>query len=477
MSSPAAPPTPSAPSSLASLIAAIWAADTFDEVAEAAAEAIVAATPVGAARVRLWHAENGEQAFAAVGTWPDAPGTGTRRLARVFARRAADPEERVLRDKAGHRLGVLSTRDAIDANSSQHDVEVSEILAAQAGLAAGYIRLLHRHRRLERAHAAGRAELGVLQRAWKIALDEAPSGMCTIGLQPGDRGAFLQINDAFCDMVRSEPRELIGTPFEELVHPADRQRLMAVIRRAADGRRTPSTRDARLAPLGHEECRARITLTPVFDANRNPLFAVCHIQRLEGDHEPTPAAIAAASLHEAELLSEKIRLAAKRVDRYKTAAAMLLCDLTDLMQVEGLDTDQRQQLLASIEQHLRGVIRVDDTISHIDDHTMGVLLDDLDPVHAHTIAARVRKKLAELVAEHGGTADPSIGVTLIDHTSEPRRVLRDAATAMRQARTSASRVVLYQRAAGPAVSPPDAPVTTTGVIRNRARRGRVWPSP
>jgi GGDEF domain-containing protein len=279
-----------------------------------------------------------------------------------------------------------------------------------------------------------------------------------------------------CDIVGSESGELIGTPFEEVVHPSDRQLLLAAVRRAADGRRTPATRQARLVPLGDQQCSARITITPVFAADHSPLFAVCHIQRLETAPEAAPPAKAAVSFPPAHLLSEKIRLAAKRADRYQAAAALLLCDLGDLTQVDGLDSDQRQQLLAAIAQHLRDAIRADDTVSYIDDHTMGVLLDDLDPVHAQTVAERVRKQLAKLVTEHGGIAEPSIGVTLIDSTSEPRRVLYDAAAAMRQARTSPSRVVLYQRAAAPAANPPP-PVTTTRVIRNRARRRRPRPSP
>jgi PAS domain S-box-containing protein len=476
MTSPAARPTPLSTSSLASLIADIWTADTFDEVAETAAEAIVAAGPVSAARVRLLHTDTYQQAVAAVGIWPDNAEGGTRRLARMFARKEK-ADERPLRDKSGNPLGVLTTRNATDPNASSHDVEVTEILAAQAGLAAGYIRLLRRYQRLERWHAAQRAELHTLQRRWTIALDEAPIGMCTVGLQQGDRGTFLQVNDAFCDIVGSEPRELVGSRFEEFVHASDRQLVMGAVRRAADGRRTPATRQARLVPLGDQQCWVRITMTPVLDAERNPLFAVCHIQRVDGNREAAPGADPAAGPSHGLLVEDKIRLAAKRADRYEAAAALLLCDLGDLTQGDGLDSDRRQQLLATIAERLRGMVRPDDTVSDIDDHTLGLLLEDLDPVHAQTIAERVRKQLAELATEHGGVAEPSIGVTLIDSTSDPRRVLYDATTALRQARTSPSRVVLYARATAPVTGPPTPAVTTTRIIHNRGRRRRPRPAP
>src|SRR6185312_846536 len=140
------------------------------------------------------------------------------------------------------------------------------------GLAAGYIRLLQRYQRLEQRHAAQRVELHTARRTWTLALDEAPIGMCTLGLQPGDRGTLLQVNDAFCDILGAEPRELTGSRFEEFVHASDRQLVMAAVRRAADGRRTPATRQARLIPLGDQQCRVRIALTPVLDTERKPLF-------------------------------------------------------------------------------------------------------------------------------------------------------------------------------------------------------------
>jgi PAS domain S-box-containing protein len=460
---------------LASLITSIWTSETFEEIAESAADAIVAAAPVSAARVRLWHTETHEQAVAAVGVWADPANAGARRLARMFARKS-EPTERPLRDKSGHQLGLLATRDAIDANNSHLDDDVTEILATQAGLAAGYIRLMQRYQRLERWHAAQRAELHTLRRTWNIALNEAPVGMCTIDLQPHDRGNFLQVNDALCGIVGSDPAQLVGTPFEQFLHTSDRQLVMGAVRRAADGRRTPATRRARLLPFGDQPCWAQITITPVFDADRSPLFAVCHVERLDGDSEATAQANRAADWSDADLLDEKIRVAAKRAARYDAVAALLLCDLSGLTQVEGLDRDQREQWLTTIERHVRGAIRADDTVSHIDDHTMGVLLDDLDPAHAHTVAERVRKQLAELVIEHGRGADASIGVTLIDSASDSRRVLSDAAAAMRQATESPSRVVLYQRSAAPAVSQPKPLGTTAGIIRNRARRRRHRPS-
>jgi PAS domain S-box-containing protein len=462
-------------SSLASLIADIWTADTFDEVAESAAEAIVAAAPVSAARVLLTHTDARQQAVAAVGIWPDKASGGTARLARVFARKE-NGDERPLRDKSGNPVGVLTTRKAADPDTLPDDADVTEILAAQAGLAAGHIRLLQRYQRLERWHAAQRAELQTLQRTWTIALDEAPIGMCTVGLQSVDRGTFLQANDAFCDMVGCEPRELTGGRFEEFVHSSDRPLVMAAFRRAADGRRTPATRQARLVALGGQECWVRITMTPVFDAERNPLFAVCHVQHTDGTPGTAPAANPAPARPALPPVEDKIRLAAKRAARYQAAAALLLCDLTGLGQGDGADADRQRESLAAIAERLRGMVRTDDTVSQVDDHTLGLLLEDVDPVHARRIAERVRKQLAELADEQGGIAEPSIGVTVIDGTtSDPERVLHVAAAALRQARTSPSRVVLHTRAPAPATVPSNPAVTTTRIIHNRARRRRRRP--
>jgi hypothetical protein len=81
----------------------------------------------------------------------------------------------------------------------------------------------------------------------------------------------------------------------------------------------------------------------------------------------------------------------------------------------------------------------------------------------------------EVVTQFGGLAEPSVGVTLIEGGSDPHRVLKDASAAMRRARSSPSRVVLYERAATAGASPSRPTVTTTRVIRNRARRRRPRP--
>ena len=457
------------PSSLADLIAEIWAADTFDEVAEAAADAIVAGGGVSAARVRLWGADGSERAVTAVGGWPTGADGGIRRRARLFGRKP-EPEERLLHDKSGHPLGVLTTREGGDPTAFHRSVDPTQILAAQAGLAAGYLRLLERYRRLEHTFAAERAELQVMRRAWRIALDEAPVGMFTIDLQPSDRGAFLHVNDAFCEVVGAEQSELIGGRFEEFIHPGDRDVVTAAVRRAVEGRRTPANRRVRLVRLGDQACWVQLTITPVFDEGSVPVFAVCHVESVEAG-KATAASANPPADGSHTLLDEKIRLATKRADRYQAVAALLLCDLGDLTQAEGLDASERQRLVATLAERMRGVVRVDDTVSHVDDHTLALLLDDLDPRHAHTVAERVRKKVAELVAEHGG--EPSVGVTLIDSASDPFGVFHHAAAAMRQARTAPSRVVLYARSNADSVSASAPARTTTGVIRNRARRGAV----
>lgn len=436
----------------------IWSNITFDGIAESTAEAVVVLAHRPAAKVLLERPDARGNVVATVGVWD----TGRRWMPRVFGD-AGTRTDSPLCDKAGLALGALSTRPPDDGPARPDDAIVAGLLANQAGLAAGYVRLQERAERFEQELTAARAELHVLRGAWQVGLDEAPHGMSVVSLRRSDFGEQLQVNDALGRIAEREADELVGTPLLDLLATDGRGGVADALRRAAGGRRSPAERQARVKTASGELRLVRVTVTPVLDAEHKPKLAVCHVQQV--GHEPPPAG-RGPRVNAADF-AELITRAVKDAQRYEATTALMLCDLSDLDRLlAGAEPGSKQRLVDDLVARLRTMLRSDDAVGQLDEHALSLLLADTGAEDAVHVAQRVRATLDEVVREHGHDIDPHVGVTMIDSRSEPASSLRDATSAMRAARASTSHVSLFPSAS------PDASAASrpTYIIRNRRRR-------
>jgi PAS domain S-box-containing protein len=438
----------------------IWSNVTLDGVAESTAEAVVALAHRPAARVSLSRPDSPARISASVGTW-DA---GRKWLPRLLGD-STDLRENTLRDKVGLDLGTLSTPQLrTGETTSPDDAEAERLLATQAGLAAGYMRMQERAERFEFEAASARSELHLLRRAWQIALDEAPHGMAMVGLKHDDYGKLLQANDALGRIAEAELRDVIGTPLLDLLARDSRAAVASSLRRAAEGRRKPSVRLAYIATRTGNLRRVRITTTPVPGPDNRMEVAVCHVEQLVD--QGTRDADSVTRTDTADLAARVAR-AIKDAQRYDATTALMLCDLSDLDQlVTGDVRGSKEQIVTDVLKRLRSALREDDSVGQLDDQALSLLLADINSADALTVAERVRAILSEVALEHGHKVRPHVGITMIDSGTSVPASVRNATAAMHAARTSSTKISLYR-----STCPPSASNASTYIIRNRRRRG------
>lgn len=447
----------------------IWCNVTFDGVAEALAEAVVALTHRAAARVLLERPDSPGAIVATVGTWD----TGRRWVSRLFGD-GSEATDNPLRDRAGLALGQLSTRPRTQHSTDAGAAATTELLAAQAGLAAGYLRLEERARRFQQDAAASRNELAIVRTALQIVLGEASQGISIVSVKPEDYGKQLHANDAFGRLVGWSVAELAGTPLLELFPPDGRRALADSLRRAAGGRRrSPSTRHVQVRTRAGELRHVRVTITPVLDAEHTPQFAVCLVEPMTD--KDRSAAQQLLTRTDPDALAERITRAIRDAQRYEAEAALVLCDLTDLDRIFAeAGSGNKQELVNELVNRVRASLRSDDTVNQLGDDVLTLLLPDTDSRDALTAAARVRNLLDQVAREHGHEVRQQIGVTVIDSHSDPTTAVDNARTAMRGAAASSTRIRLYpdpSPAADTAGSPQEAEDAPTDIIRYRRRGG------
>jgi PAS domain S-box-containing protein len=60
-----------------------------------------------------------------------------------------------------------------------------------------------------------------IQEAFRRAFDDAPIGMALFGVEAGERGRLLQVNQSMCEITGFSSRELASMTLEEITHPSD----------------------------------------------------------------------------------------------------------------------------------------------------------------------------------------------------------------------------------------------------------------
>jgi diguanylate cyclase (GGDEF)-like protein len=128
---------------------------------------------------------------------------------------------------------------------------------------------------------------------------------------------------------------------------------------------------------------------------------------------------------------------------------VLFCDLDDFKNVnDSLGHGSGDEVLQTIGQRIRGVIRAGDTAARLGGDEFAVLMEDIDLPEARDIAERVQAAITEPIplAEHVLSIQSSIGLALaVPGEIEGEEALRNADVAMYLAKDSGkSAIAVYE---------------------------------
>jgi diguanylate cyclase (GGDEF)-like protein len=191
------------------------------------------------------------QRLALLGSWRWDAGTGelwlSPQLRRLFGLAEDDATGEGLDDDVRGTWSRQLRADLETALADRRPIEVSQRVPRPGGYVQhlviradvvlddqGQVAGLHGTAQDVTAHRLAQDALAESEERFRLAFDESPIGKALI--DPASAGAILRVNPALCQLLGSDPDELVGTSLWDWVHPDDQARARAAFtRRRADG--------------------------------------------------------------------------------------------------------------------------------------------------------------------------------------------------------------------------------------------------
>ena len=283
------------------------------------------------------------------------------------------------------------------------------------------------------------------ERRFRELFDRSPSGLALVT----DEGMFAEVNDALCEFLATCRSDLIGSSYDRVLHPDDRQDAQRA-REVYRSERTTAPRTFRhhrrfvLADGGLRW--ARTSVTRVVDGGR-PVNLVA-FEDVTATKE-IEERLRHAALHDSltglpnrRMLIDALDLALSRRRRSGRRLAVLFVDLDRVKQVnDQLGHEAGDDLLVRVSRRLELAMRVTDTIARVGGDEFVIVCPDLDSeTEVPVLAERVLEALRVDVT--GGVDGPlqvsgSIGIALAcDDLDNANALIAAADRAMYEAKRS-----------------------------------------
>jgi diguanylate cyclase (GGDEF)-like protein/PAS domain S-box-containing protein len=131
----------------------------------------------------------------------------------------------------------------------------------------------------------------------KTTFEEAPIGMALVGIEPGNEGRFLQVNNALCEITGYEPERLVGRHFREITYLGDIDTTQESFTRLANGSIPRFQVEQRYVRAEGEVVWALMTVSLVRDSSGNADYAIAQVQDIN-ERKQAQKELAYQALHD-----------------------------------------------------------------------------------------------------------------------------------------------------------------------------------
>jgi len=273
----------------------------------------------------------------------------------------------------------------------------------------------------------------------------AAIGMAVVSID----GSWLQVNEALCKLLGYSEQELRATSFQRLTHAEDLKHVQSCIRRVVKGYIQSHEQEKRyIHEQGHTVwVQWHVSLLKDSETGTKRLFF--QVQDIS-DRKKAEAKLTQDTLTGLPNRTRFYDLLKLRVSRNKDRqCAVLLLDVDRFKLVnDSLGNASADQLLIQIAQRVKTCMRQGDVLARVGEDEFAVLLDDVSGEdEASSVATRIQQELSmsfNLLGREVYTT-LSIGIALTsDYSEHVSDILRDAETAMYQAKPLGGYNVEYQ---------------------------------
>jgi diguanylate cyclase (GGDEF)-like protein/PAS domain S-box-containing protein len=272
-------------------------------------------------------------------------------------------------------------------------------------------------------------------------------------------GSVTYVSPQMKDLLAYEPEECISDPehWVRIIHPEDRERVLAVNRRVSETGE-PFSMEYRQISKGGRVVWVRDEATLVVDGQGNASYwlgvqtDVTERKALEDRLRRQAFHDALTDLPNRYLFVDRLGHALDRTGRRRgRRVAVLFMDLDDFKIVnDSLGHEMGDGLLVAVSERLKGCLRPEDTLARFGGDEFVVLLEDVDgPDEPVRVAQRITHELRGSFVLDGRElyARTSIGIAMGEvRTKDPDDLLRDADTAMYRAKDEGSSYAVFDPA-------------------------------
>ena len=347
----------------------------------------------------------------------------TRWRTEVFAGAQVAPFELRLRKADGEFLWMsLHTRPTTDADGSVNGAVVG-------------LRDVHEQ-------VVAREQLARSERMFRLAMDGAPHGMAIVGLH----GRLVRVNDALCDLVGHDAAWMHDHTEFDVLHPDGREEDMAARGRLLAGGAEYDVHEGRLRTASGDVLWVQHSLALIRDEHEMPLFYVSQYQDItaarasklqlqyRAEHD-----VLTGLINRGELQERIVEVLARRT-RPAGVPGLLFCDLDFFKKINDAHGHASgDYMLRVTAERIASALRDDDEVARLGGDEFVVVLPEVTDVSAAILVAEKVRAAVALPFPLGKdqvTITLSVGIALATPGIEARRLLRNADSALYEAKNS-----------------------------------------
>jgi len=288
------------------------------------------------------------------------------------------------------------------------------------------------------------AELQESEERFRSAFDYAAIGMALVAPD----GKWLQVNRALCEILGYSEEEMLATDFQNLTHTDDLDPARRYIAQLLVDRIPASQMETRyIHKLGHAVW-VLLSASVVRDVHSHSPRLIFQIQDIT-DRKRAEEQLLHDAFHDAltglpnrALFMDHLKLAIARTQRHpEQMFAVLFLDFDRFKIInDSLGHMAGDQLLVAIARRLEHGLRPGDTVARLGGDEFTILLEDLThPEEAVALAERLQNDLMAPFNLFGNEVFTSASIGIAPSNigyQKPEEVLRDADTAMYQAKSA-----------------------------------------
>ncbi len=287
---------------------------------------------------------------------------------------------------------------------------------------------------------------------FRRALEESPIGVGVMDLS----GRLIEVNAALAELLGREADEVVGQNELAFTHPADVpmcERSFAMLR---DGATESLHMEKRFIDAAGHAVWVHLSMALIRDERGAPAQLLTQVLDVT-ERQRNQDLLAHQALHDSltglpnrSLLLERIEHALQRRQRDdRNLVALIFIDLDRFKPInDTLGHSVGDAVLVEVARRLQGLVRAGDTVARLGGDEFTILAEDLESeADAHDVAGRIFEAVAQPFQVSG--REVFVGASIGIAYARPRAavgaetLLRDADTAMYEAKRTGRRVVVH----------------------------------